>query len=352
MRLSDSFQLPSVDILSVLRCPFNTEHNELDLLEIKQYTSKSTNQETYLPIPGTFVPVSRHHLLRRDVLLMKAGDYAALEKYDPAENGEPGEPTYILVQVIKQINDDTAGAPFDAKYEVNIGRGQSADVSAALLYAFVRQATGAAPCDDGSEDAGFEKNHAVDYDDVVDDLKITLTDAWKMEPQDRNKILKRLILQWHPESNSDNSDLATKVTQFILFAADRLDRGLPLNDGNVGAMSSSQLTSTPVSSTAYSSSGSGSSLCHSYYQYMSQRAREHQQQQRDYERNYALNTSRVVERRKEHFFQSFLSGMNPQPGEGRRWLRQAEMDVQAATNDQHAESKAYEWACYKYYQVG
>ena len=232
---------------------------------------------------------------------------------------------------------------FDIKFKVDIGRGQSAVVSAASLYVFAR----ATSCDDGSEDTVFENNHPVDYDDVINDLKITLRDAWKMEQQDRNKILKRLILQWHPDNNTDNSDLANKVTQFILFASDRLDHGLPLDNSNAGVSSSPQLASTPVPSTTYSSS----SFCQSYYQYMSQRATEHHQQQRDYERNYVHNTSHIVKRRKRDFFQSFLSGTNPQPGEGRRWLRQAEMDVRAAKNDEDAESKAHEWACYKYYQV-
>jgi len=174
------------------------------------------------------------------------------------------------------------------------------------------------------------KNTIVNYDDVINDLKVTLTHAWKTEQDDRNKILKRLILQWHPD-NRDDSDLATKVTQFILFASDRLDHGLPLKD---------------------SSAGDSSLFYHSYYLSMvrnlSQRATEYRRQQIEYERNYVCNTSHVAE---QNFFQSFLTGVNPQPGEGRRWLRQAEMDERAANSDEVVESKAYEWACYKYYQV-
>jgi len=348
--MSDYPKLSSASISSVLRCPLNTEHNELDLLDIKQYTRNPTNQETYLPVPGTFVPIIHHHLLRQDITVMKSGDYAALEKYDPAENDEPGEPTYIIVQIIEQKNCDIAVAPFDAKYAVDIGRGQSAVVSAASLYIFSRHVICAASVDEESDETEFVKNHPMDYDDVINDLKITLTDAWKIEQPDRNKILKRLILQWHPDNNSDISDLANRVTQFILFAADRLDRGLPLNDSNAGAASSlSQLASTPVPSTM--SSSSSSSFSHNYYQYMSQRAREHHQQQKEYVQNYEQNTSHVVKRKKQHFFQTSYSAVNPQPGEGRRWLRQAEMDVQAAKNDEDAESKAYEWACYKYYKV-
>jgi len=344
--MSDCPQLPSSFIVPVLRCAFNTEHEELDLLEIKQNIRKPANDETYLPVAGTFVPIIHHHLLRRDIPLMKPGEYAALEKYDPAENDEPGEPTYVIVQIIEQK--DTTAALYDAKYVVDIGEGQSAVVSAASLYTFARQVTCTVSSDGGSDDAEFEKNTPVDYDTVINDLKVTLTDAWKMDKADRNKILKRLILHWHPDNNTGISDLANRVTQFILFAADRLDNGLPLNDNNAGAASSSQLTSTHVPSTTDSSS---SNLCQNYYQYMTQRAREHHRQQKEYERNYEQNTSHVVKRRKQHFFQTFYTGVNPQPGEGRRWLRQAEMDVQAAKNDESSASESYEWACYKYYQV-
>jgi len=95
--MRDSFRLSSDFISSVLRCPLNAEHNQLDLLDVKLCSRNATIQETYLLIPGTFVPIIHHHLLRRDILLMKAGDYAALEKYDPAENDEPGEPTFMLL---------------------------------------------------------------------------------------------------------------------------------------------------------------------------------------------------------------------------------------------------------------
>jgi len=339
--MSEYPRLRSVIILRLLHCPSNTEHDELDSLDIKQHTGNPTNKETYLPVPGTFVPIIHHHLLRRDIPLMKPGDYAALEKDDPAENDETGEPTYIIVQILEQKNCDTAVAPFDAKYTVDIGRGQSATVSVALLYVFARQVTCMAS-NDGSDDTAFQKNHPVDYDEVINDLKTTLTDAWKMEKPVRNKILKRLILQWHPDNSTHISDLANRVTQFILSAADRLDNGLPLNDSNAGGASSSP-------STTYSSSSS--SFCQSYYQYMSQRATEHRQRQKEFEQSYIHNTSHVVKRKKQRFFQTFYSGVNPQPGEGRRWLRQAEMDVQAAKNDEDAESKAYEWGCYKYYQV-
>lgn len=42
---------------------------------------------------------------------------------------------------------------------------------------------------------------------------------------------------------------------------------------------------------------------------------------------------------------------NPQPGEARRWLRQAEADLVAASNDLSSGNPSYEWACFKCHQV-
>lgn len=42
---------------------------------------------------------------------------------------------------------------------------------------------------------------------------------------------------------------------------------------------------------------------------------------------------------------------NPQPGEARRWFRQAESDLRAAVKDLDAYRPSYEWACFKCHQV-
>jgi len=136
--------------------------------------------------------------------------------------------------------------------------------------------------------------------------------------------------------------LAGKVTQYILYASHYLDHGLTLNNSSARA-ATSHMASIPVPSTTYNTNSS-SSFCHSYYQYMSQTAAEHHQQQTDYEQNYVHKTSHVVERRKHNFLQTFLTGVNPQLGKRRQWLKQT-------NNDKVANSKAYELASYKYYRV-
>ena len=42
---------------------------------------------------------------------------------------------------------------------------------------------------------------------------------------------------------------------------------------------------------------------------------------------------------------------NPQPGQARRWFRQAEADLNAVVNDLQTGNASYEWACFKCHQV-
>ena len=71
----------------------------------------------------------------------------------------------------------------------------------------------------------------------------------------------------------------------------------------------------------------------SFFNSWAGRAREHNAQRRGY-------SGRPRRRRN-----------NPQPGEARRWFKQAVADIQAASNDIIYERPSYEWACFKCHQV-
>lgn len=43
--------------------------------------------------------------------------------------------------------------------------------------------------------------------------------------------------------------------------------------------------------------------------------------------------------------------MNPQPGEAKRWLRQAYADLEAVDNDISSGKPSFEWACFKCHQA-
>jgi len=77
-------------------------------------------------------------------------------------------------------------------------------------------------------------------------------------------------------------------------------------------------------------------------------ARWHRQQQQQFASRHRGRRNRGG---RGGFFAPFYRS-NPQPGEARRWLRQARADVEAARNDEGCgHCCAFDWACVKYYQV-
>ena len=69
-----------------------------------------------------------------------------------------------------------------------------------------------------------------------------------------------------------------------------------------------------------------------------ERAREHHTQREGY-------------RSRQQSSRNSTRARNPQPGEAKRWLRQAEADITATENDIFYQRPSYEWACFKCHQV-
>ena len=54
-----------------------------------------------------------------------------------------------------------------------------------------------------------------------------LEEAWQLAERERKKVIKRLLLKWHPDKNIGDEVFATTITQFIQSEIDRLEKGLP-----------------------------------------------------------------------------------------------------------------------------
>ena len=349
-------------LLKIIECEAGAENRYLDEKDIPLYGTRQCNAASvsFMPALGSFVPLIYHRLLRPDVQLLYPGDFAAMETDDPVENGEPGLPTYILVQVVRMVedaeNDEVSAAALH--YKVLVGPNQEITVSALVLYAFTRDHEEVEQTSDLSMEpcahaqpsgTSAEPQAPVDYDTIVKGLRKQLKDAWRMPEADRKKFVKRLLLRWHPDKNLDNPSLATKVTQFILEAFDRLERGLSIDDENTTADRRHGWSGGQSWSAGTGNSYGG--FHRTFYEHMNQRARQHQQQYQHFAGHNYHRGHRHYGR--GGFFAQFRTYPNPQPGEARRWLRQAKADIDAAMNDEGCgRCCAFEWACYKYYQVG
>merc|ERR1712168_1106483 len=60
-----------------------------------------------------------------------------------------------------------------------------------------------------------------------DEVSDSLEEAWLLDERQKKKIIKRLLLKWHPDKNLGQEAFATVITQHIYAEMERLDLGLP-----------------------------------------------------------------------------------------------------------------------------
>ena len=141
--------------------------------------------------------------------------------------------------------------------------------------------------------------------EVFDEISDLLEDAWKLPEVKCRKIIKRLFLQWHPDKNVGDEKFCTEVSKHIQSETSRLERGEPR-----GSQQRSDIGSSRGQNGSYGQ----------FFNCWGERAREH-------------HTQREEDRSRQQFPRTSARTKNPQPGEARRWLRQAEADIAATEND-------------------
>ncbi len=62
------------------------------------------------------------------------------------------------------------------------------------------------------------------------EISDTLEEGWQLDEPQRKKIIKRLLLKWHPDKNIGNEEFCTKVVHFIQSEIERLEQGIPRHD--------------------------------------------------------------------------------------------------------------------------
>ena len=222
------------------------------------------------------------------------------------------------------------------RYRVDLGpdKGQ-AEVSVIKLYKFVRKTTGGtSSAVTQHEGDTAETEELPEFRTVLRDVRMLLTEAWQLpDKKDRRHVVKRLLLQWHPDKNRGNESFCTRVTQAILHYVSLLDQGLELPPDDDSDYSGVDVDEVYTS------------FCPSFFANMRARGRSHR-------RYYDAEVSSP---RKGGWRPSGRwgnsSGPNPQPGESRRWFRQAQADVTAARAAIGTCDRGRNWVCYMCHQV-
>ena len=296
-------------ITGMLRCPPSSIWSLLDKMGIRKDDSYGSAQMKIYPEPGTYIPVEDQHLLNDAFEEFEPGEYVGYQLHDPSLQQEEGTAIYIYAIVIEEVSNTDAGMLLKL-YKIDIGHDKEpVVVSAARLHKFHRLE------DIFDEQEGLHK----DIDQVCKEISATLELAWELPEEERDQIVKRLFLRWFPKEDVRNLELFAAAFQHLKSEISRLG---DFND----------------------------SLFASWVA----RAKERNLQRKTYRECYRKQYGSWKPpsgRRSGYSFPPSFCPRNSQPGEARRWFRQAEADLEAGSREFSFGRDSYEWVCFKCHQV-
>ena len=296
-------------ITSMLRCPPTSIWSLLDKMGIRKDDSYGAAQMKIYPEPGTYIPVEDQHLLNDAFEEFEPGEYVGYQLHDPSLQQEEGTAIYIYAIVIEEVSNTDAGMLLKS-YRIDFGHDKEpVVVSAARLHKFHRLE------EIFDEQEGLHE----DIEEVCKEISATLELAWELPEEERDQIVKRLFLRWFPKENVRNLELFTAAFRHLKSEISRL-------------------------------SGFNLALFASWEALVRERDNQRETYRENYCKKYGLWKSSSGHRSGFSFPPSFCH-QNSQPGEAKRWFRQAEADLEAGTVELSFGRDSYEWICFKCHQV-
>ena len=243
--------------------------------------------------PGDFVPVDLHCLLKYDIEDYRNNEYVAYETEDQEDCG----PIYVYAKILACISEgDSVGF-----YRIDLGLAGEKVVPKTKLYGFHRPV---------SLQADEEEDYEA-VDEIKENIRRELEDSFRKGEDNAKRTIKGLWLKWHPDKNGKKEELCTDIFSFIQSETERI------RSSNSSHFFSSNFW------TADSFRQTSERFCRAY-----------------------SNQRSCCQSRG---FSSSFRRINPQPKEGKRWYRQATVDLEAADSD--SRDGKYEWVCFKCHQV-
>ena len=186
---------------------------------------------------------------------------------------------------------------------------------------------------------------------VKREVSASLDAAWQLTDAQRRKVVRRLLLRWHPDKNINDQDFATAITQHIRAELDRLEGQSALDEAGYTADPRNPFSGCESFQRNFASAFKF------YAEQMNFKAREHRTQRERYRENFAreyanrTSASSFYAASGSNVPPPSFASSNPQPAQARRFLRQAQEDLRSAGHDLNAEEPSYEWVTFKVYQV-
>jgi sacsin len=286
-------------ISSMLLCKSPSQlSGVLDQLEIAEDFS-----EEELKIGGE-VPVVFHYLLQQNPLfIFHTGEIVAygIEANEPDEGAEEmGDGfipmRYVLAKVISRTDETDSDDSYDftAEYLIDLGNAGKIKVSVVDLYKFVQNDVP----ENVTDLVPFTGDPTImpsSLDEAKREIREALTKAWGLPHKLRRKVIRRLFLRWHPDKNPDNVEFAQEMFKFLLSEIKRME----VEESNID------------DSCNFTNLFTGWN--------------RHARRERDTYNNFRTNCGSGCSTRRPPSDYTY-----PNVSEARRWLKQAERDLEAA----------------------
>ncbi|KAH3801221.1 hypothetical protein DPMN_154868 [Dreissena polymorpha] len=302
----------------------------LDEHQIRAYGT--VDELSVFPQPGSYVEEKFFPFLVQQIQPIPEHSYrfVALEIGNDDEDDETRQPTFIYAHVHRKVS-TTNTSVLSINYEVDSGIGvQYAGRSVVpifRLYLFLPQKQDTTT---DIEVFDTEPVTSMPFNETCERIMSMLQEAFEhLSLQDRKRIIRRLIMKWHPDKNLGNEEYTTRVLNFIRHCIVRLERGENLIM-NVEPSAPDMRASTYWNTCAAAyNTGQVFAACYNNNvdDYRSHRSFSHRQTHRD----------------------PVCS-----PGEFKRWIKQAKLDFltgQAHLNCTEKHPETYNWICYICHQA-
>ena len=286
----------------------------------------------FIPHLGSEIPLELHHLLDNSFQCFEKGEYVAFEVYDPiVDEGDESSTdnddsdvdkmsaVYILARIVEVIDMEENVNVLEMTYTLDTGNDAFETVNSSRIYKFVRKSSsssGALDFIDGSYVQNWNMDGVKKY------ILHILRNAVGKPRTERKRIIKRLLLQYHPDKHQDNKEYFNQLTKFILFLVSKIENGESLDE--IDGFDTDSLKTSPSTP---------------FWENVNRRGARYAKQRSTYGGNASSSS----------FFDSCRS-RGPQPGQSRRWIRQAKYDLDAASHDM-VDERSCNWVCYKCHQV-
>lgn len=349
------------DILHVL---LSNEDNHMLILD--QYNIKKDDDEdeesesaSLLPKPGDFIPVSDHHLLQQDLnrwCYFSPGEYVGFEV-----DCEEDTPIYlyaVVLEVIKERRGEEDLSAVTKKYRIDIGQRAPVIAMATDIYKFTRPerlfsdqlVTYKFRGDEEEKLAKqrqFADTHTEKKKKTLEQLKRevtqTLEDSWILPDAERKKIQRRLYLTWHPDKNPDDVATANAVFKHLQEEIKRIEKRKE--------MFSTKTWDTWAKMHQQQREKYKQHMQEEYDKTDSAADGEHEDSRGKPRKNRRRQRRQKREKESDFTPPPTFTKKNPQPGEAKRWYKQAADDLRAVYHDLNSHPPSNMWACFKAHQV-